>query len=469
MEDQVKREIIEQNLHNVLSNLVLPDLGILDKGKVRDNYVKDSKRIMITSDRISAFDFVLRQAIPFKGQVLNQIAAYWFDKTKDIIKSHLLEVPDPNVVVVKEVNPIQVEMVVRGYITGSAWRDYADGKREKSGVRLSDGMRKNQKFDKLIITPTTKSKEGHDMDISKEEIIGQYLVPKDVYEKMEEASLKLFEKGQQLCEQQGLILVDTKYEFGVDSNNELVLIDEIHTPDSSRFWYKNTYEELFVQGTDQKELSKEFIRKWLIDHNFSGQSGQVMPDLTQEVIIEASFRYIELYEKITGQEFKFYEEPVISRVINNLYGCAYLDRTDMVIIIAGSEKDSEHIHKLTIHLALNKISYLCTVFSAHKNTSDLLSFLKILENSKINIIFITCAGRSNALSGVVTCNSKFPVVACPVFSDLTSYSVDIHSTLRMPSKVPFATILEPENAILFVKRIFDLKFEKCIGEKCRIG
>jgi len=469
MEAKEKKEIIKKNLCNAVSNLVVPECGVFQKGKVRDNYVMDAKRVMITTDRISAFDHILKQSIPFKGQVLNQIALYWFEKTKDIIKSHLVLAPDPNIIVVKEANIIPVEVVVRGYITGSAWRDYLDGSREKSGVKLAEGLKKNQCFEKPIITPTTKAKEGHDIDISREEIIGQHLVAKEIYEKIEEVSLRLFERGQQLCKQQGLILVDTKYEFGLDQNNELVLADEIHTPDSSRFWFSNTYEELFNQGLEQKELSKEFVRKWLVEHGFSGQEGQVMPDLPEDIIIETSLRYIELYEKITGQEFKFYDEPVISRIINNLYGNQNINRNDLVIIIAGSEKDKAHIDKIISKLNENKINYSYFFYSAHKNTKELLNLLECLEKSKVNIIFVTCAGRSNALSGVVAYNTKFPVVACPPFSDLTAYSIDIHSTLRMPSKVPFATIIEPENAVLFVKRIFDLKFEKCVGEKCMMN
>ena len=450
-------DFIRANLNNILFNFCIPELGVLEKGKIRDNYVKESRRVMVTSDRISAFDVILKQAIPFKGQVLNQIAAYWFDKTKDIIKSHVVDIPDPNVLVVKEAKTLPIEMVVRGYITGSAWRDYSTGKREKCGIKLQDGLRKNQKFEKPIITPTTKAVEGHDIDVSREEIIGQHIVSREIYEKMEEISLKLFERGQELCRQQGLILADTKYEFGLDFNNELCLIDEIHTPDSSRFWYLDSYEELFNQDLEQKELSKEFVRKWLIEHNFSGVERQSIPDLPEEIILETSLRYIELYEKITGQKFEIPVEPIISRILNNLYSKRYVSKTDLAVVIAGSEKDILHISKILDSLLKEKINFLYTFYSAHKQTASLLSFLENINHAKLNLVFITCAGRSNALSGVVTCNTQFPVIACPVFSDLTSYYVDIHSTLRMPSKVPVAVLIEPENAALFVKRIFNLK------------
>ena len=456
-ENNEKLERIKGNLQNTISNFFVPELGKFEKGKVRDNYVQGDKRVIITSDRISAFDFILKQAIPFKGQMLNQIAVHWFEQTKDIIQSHLIDVPDPNVVVVKQVKVIPIEMVVRGYITGSAWRDYSSGKREKCGIKLQDNLKKNQKFEKPILTPTTKSSEGHDLDISREEIIVQGIVPREIYEKMENASLKLFERGQELCNRQGLILVDTKYEFGLDENNNLVLVDEIHTPDSSRFWHLDSYEDLFSKEIEQKELSKEFVRKWLMDHNFSGQQGQVMPDLPEDIILETSLRYIELYEKITGKDFEIFNDQISSRILKNLYSKKYLSNKNLAVIIAGSDKDSDHVNKIIEQILKDKISCLHVVYSAHKNTREILSFLEKINRYQLNICFVTCAGRSNALSGVVACNTNFPVIACPPFSDLDAYMVDIHSSLRMPSNAPVAVIVDPKNAALFVKRIFNLK------------
>ena len=295
-------------------------IGRKYEGKVRDNYILNGKRIIITTDRISAFDRVLC-TIPFKGQVLNQTSAFWFEKTKNIVKNHVIDVPDPNVMVVHECKPYPVEMVVRGYITGvtktSAWYNYERGVRNFCGNILPEGLKKNQKFDKPIITPSTKAHTGHDESISGEEIIKRGLVNAKTYNQMKKASLALFDFGTKLVAKNNLILVDTKYEFGY-LNGKLVLIDEIHTPDSSRFWIKDTYQELFSKGEEPQKLDKEYVRQWLANREFIGE-GKI-PKIPDEVKIEAAKRYITAYEMITGKEFKAKNEDVLGRIEKNLRG-----------------------------------------------------------------------------------------------------------------------------------------------------
>ena len=272
-------------------------------GKVRDVYnINDELMVMVATDRISAFDVILPKGIPFKGQVLNQIAATFLDATSDIVPNWKLATPDPMVTVGLKCEGFRVEMIIRGYLTGSAWREYQNGCRELCGVKLPEGMKENQKFPTPIITPTTKSDAGHDENISKEEIIAQGLVSKEDYELMEKYTYALFARGTEMAAEKGLILVDTKYEFG-KKDGKVYLIDEIHTPDSSRYFYADGYQEKFEKGEPQKQLSKEFVRQWLIDHNFMGKEGQQVPEMTDEYVNSVSDRYIELYEHIVGQKF----------------------------------------------------------------------------------------------------------------------------------------------------------------------
>ena len=272
-------------------------------GKVRDVYnINDELMVMVATDRISAFDVILPKGIPFKGQVLNQIAATFLDATSDIVPNWKLATPDPMVTVGLKCEGFRVEMIIRGYLTGSAWREYQNGCRELCGVKLPEGMKENQKFRTPIITPTTKADAGHDENISKEEIIAQGLVSKEDYELMEKYTYALFARGTEMAAEKGLILVDTKYEFG-KKDGKVYLIDEIHTPDSSRYFYADGYQEKFEKGEPQKQLSKEFVRQWLIDHNFMGKEGQQVPEMTDEYVNSVSDRYIELYEHIVGQKF----------------------------------------------------------------------------------------------------------------------------------------------------------------------
>jgi phosphoribosylaminoimidazole-succinocarboxamide synthase len=288
-------------------------------GKVRDVYnINDKYMVMVVSDRISAFDVVLPKGIPYKGQVLNQIASSFLDATSDIVPNWKIASPDPMVTIGHFAEPFKVEMVIRGFLTGHAWREYKAGKRTLCGVNLPDGMREHQRFEKPIITPTTKADKGHDEDISREEIIKQGLVSEMEYLMLEDYTQKLFQRGTEIAGQMGLILVDTKYEFG-KKDGKIYLIDEIHTPDSSRYFYKEGYEERFEKDELQKQLSKEFVREWLIKNGFQGKEGQQVPEMNSDFIEQISERYIELFENITGEEFEKADNTDIeARIENNV-------------------------------------------------------------------------------------------------------------------------------------------------------
>ena len=289
-------------------------------GKVRDVYnINDDLMVMVATDRISAFDVVLPKGIPFKGQVLNQIAAKFLDATTDICPNWKLATPDPMVTIGLKCEGFRVEMIIRSILTGSAWREYKNGCRELCGVKLPDGMKENERFPEPIITPTTKADEGHDMNISKEEIIAQGIVSAEDYAVMEDYTRKIFQRGQEIAAKRGLILVDTKYEFG-KRDGKVYLIDEIHTPDSSRYFYADGYEEKLAKGEPQKQLSKEFVRQWLIEHNFMNEPGQVMPEITDEYAESVSERYIELYEHIVGERFEreMSEGDIAQRIEKNV-------------------------------------------------------------------------------------------------------------------------------------------------------
>ena len=289
-------------------------------GKVRDVYnINDNLMVMVATDRISAFDVVLPKGIPFKGQVLNQIAAKFLDATTDICPNWKLATPDPMVTVGLKCEGFRVEMIIRSILTGSAWREYKNGCRELCGVKLPDGMKENERFPEPIITPTTKADEGHDMNISRDEIIAQGIVSAEDYAVMEDYTRKIFQRGQEIAAKRGLILVDTKYEFG-KRDGKVYLIDEIHTPDSSRYFYADGYEEKLAKGEPQRQLSKEFVRQWLIEHNFMNEPGQVMPEITDEYAESVSDRYIELYENIVGEKFEreTSDEDIAARIEKNV-------------------------------------------------------------------------------------------------------------------------------------------------------
>jgi phosphoribosylaminoimidazole-succinocarboxamide synthase len=303
------------------TNFKFPNQTKFYKGKVRDVYtIGNDKLVMVVSDRISAFDHVLPEGIPYKGQVLSQIASRFLDATADIVPNWKEANPDPSVTVGKMCEPFKVEMVIRGYLTGHAWREYRSGKRILCGVAMPEGMVENQKFNEPLLTPTTKADVGHDEDISREEILSQGIVSEEDYLHLEKYTRELFERGTEISQERGLILVDTKYEFGKDSEGNITLIDEIHTPDSSRYFYIEGYDEKVQNGETPKQLSKEFVRQWLIENGFQGKEGQEIPFMSEEYVTSVSERYIELYEIIIGEKFiKEDISNVVERIEKNIY------------------------------------------------------------------------------------------------------------------------------------------------------
>jgi len=325
MEAKTVEDRIKAQLNFTLKETNFPALGKLYRGKVRDNYIKEDKRIIISTDRLSAFDRVIT-TIPFKGQMLNQISSFWFEKTKNLVKNHIIEVPDPSVSVVHQCQTLPVEIIVRAYITGTAWRNYLKGE-PTSGIMLRKGLKKNQKLDDILVTPSTKAESGHDIYISKEQIIRENMVKEEIYEKMEEAALKLFKYGQEYCKKNGLIMVDTKYEFGL-KDGELMVIDEIHTQDSSRFWVIESYEGFFEKDEEPDILDKEIFRGWLMD-TYPKIFPDIKPDeeippISEDIKIDLATRYMRSYKKITGSDFKAEVADVNQRILENLKETNYL-------------------------------------------------------------------------------------------------------------------------------------------------
>ncbi|MEX0722851.1 MAG: phosphoribosylaminoimidazolesuccinocarboxamide synthase [Gracilimonas sp.] len=312
----------QEALNNCITETNIPGLPAPYKGKVREVYELGGDKLgIVVTDRISAFDYIMKQAIPFKGQILNQLAAFSFEKVKDIVTTHVIDVPHPNVTIAKKCDPVPIEVVIRGYLTGHAWRTYKSGDRVLCGVTLPEGLKEHDKFPQPILTPATKATEGHDEDISEAEILSRNIVTPELWHEIRQTAFKLFERGTEVAAKQGLILVDTKYEFGL-YKGELTLIDEVHTTDSSRYFYKDGYEERQAKGEGQKQLSKEFLREWLMENNFQGLEGQTLPDLPDEFRMEVFKRYAELFEMLTGKEFK----PVLERDINTTLSDIFHDR-----------------------------------------------------------------------------------------------------------------------------------------------
>ncbi len=432
---------------DVLAHGYLPELGELVEGKVRDNHVAGDKRFLVATDRISVFDRVLPVLIPDKGAILNAIAMWWFEQIREIVPHHVIDWPDPNVIVAQQVEVFPVEMVVRGYLTGSAWRDVESGEfEEKYGFAITPSMVfgeklvKNCKLKEPIVTPTTKAHAGHDEPLTPaqaKELVG------DVWDTLVEISLKLYERGAQLAEERGLILVDTKYEFG-QLDGEILLVDEVHTPDSSRYWLADEYEP----GREMVELSKQFVRD-LVQKS--------REELTERDVEETRRRYAELYERLTGERWQSLAEeiPIQQRVISNLARKGYI-QGGYVQILAGSTQDEAHVGKLRAELEARKIPYGHQVLSAHKNTHELLKFIETLNKSIEPVVIITVAGGSDALSGVVAHHSRFPVIACPPYRDELDYLINVHSSLQMPSDVPALFCKRPGNAVLAAERVLEL-------------
>lgn len=298
------RQDIRKQLDRTIEATAYEDFGTRSRGKVRDTYRQDGQLILVTTDRISAFDHVLPQTIPFKGQVLNQTAAYFFEATEDLVPNHVQAIPDPNVTVATACTPIPIEFVVRGYLAGHAWREYQSGSRTLCGQPLPDGLRESEQLPEPILTPTTKAEDGHDQDVTREEAIAATDIDASTFDQLAEWSLALYRRGQEMANERGLILVDTKYEFGRTPEGELALIDEVHTPDSSRYYYQEGYNDRLERGEPQQQLSKEFVREWLMDQGFQGQPDKDVPDLPDSFRVTVTERYVELYETVTGREFE---------------------------------------------------------------------------------------------------------------------------------------------------------------------
>lgn len=430
---------------HALSYTFLPELGSPYRGKVREVYDRNDTLAIIASDRISVFDRVLSEPIRDKGHVLTKLSLFWFDRTKDIISNHLVSNPDANVMIVKKCKPILLEVIVRAYLAGSLWRDYQSGKRTKCGVNLPEGLQQNDPLPDLIVTPTTKSMHGHDEDITKENAIEQGLVTRELWNEIEFTALSLFKRGQEILKQKGLILVDTKYEFGLDANNRLVLIDEIHTPDSSRFWFTKDYNLKEIKFPD-----KEFAREWMRSHGFTGNGPA--PSLPKEIQEKIRKGYQDVYQTITGESLEESYEPINTRLLLNLKKAQIIHGL-FALLLAGSEKDMTHVEKITEVLKEHGIPFKTIIASAHKHPSQVLEIIEQYNQSLEPIVCITIAGRSNALSGVVAANIKWPVIACPPFKDYSDYLTNIHSSLQMPSKVPVLTVVDPGNAGLAAVRI----------------
>ncbi len=440
---------------NCLDKIYTPQVKKIHSGKVRDSFrINEKKRMIVVTDRISCFDKVLKSTIPNKGAVLNGISNFWFEKTKNIVDNHSIEVIDPNINLVKEAEPIRVEMIVRGYLTGSMWRGYQQGKRSFSSVIVPDGLSRNQKFNKPILTPTTKEKS--DREITPEDIIKEGWAERRVYDEMTRISMQLFELGTKILNEKGIILVDTKYEFGL-LGDKVILIDEIHTPDSSRFWSKEAYEK---DPQNVEQIDKEFVRQWLLKNKKDGDYPDILPP---EIIEETSKRYLEIFKIVTGKKLdteidirhRIYKNLVQNRIIKDGY----------VIIIMGSSSDLEHCKKIKSHLDKYDVFIDLRVVSAHKNGERIPELAEIYNNSLEPGCVIAVAGRSNGLGGALAANLAIPVINCPPFKDKIDMMVNINSSLMMPSKTPAMTVIDVSSAALAALRSLNLKRLKDIFTK----
>ena len=443
---------------NTLTHFASPQLPLLHRGKVRDSLrAPSSDRLIIVTDRLSAFDSVLETAIPHKGAVLNGLANFWFAKTAHIIPNHVLKLVDANAMLVKEAEPIKVEMVVRHYLTGSMWRGYQAGQRTFSGVTVPDGLTKHQPFPEFIVTPTTK--EESDREITPENLVSEGWVSKELYDQMKEKSLALFKVGSELLAEKGIILVDTKYEFGL-LNGELILIDEMHTPDSSRFWSTEDYAK---NPETAEQMDKEYVRQWLIANK---QDGKYPRALTSEVAQEASRRYLDIYARITGAPLPTAEpegtdapgtgrHDTRARLLANLVAAGLL-KDAWVNIVMGSPADREHCEKIRQQFEGYNIFTQLRVTSAHKNGEAIAGMAEIWNNSIEPGVIIAIAGLSNGLGGALAANVNVPVISCLFYKDYAELAMNLNSSVIMPSGTPNLTVVRPDNAAQAALRALNL-------------
>lgn len=441
----VSAETFREGLGQVVETVALPGLGQAQSGKVREAWpLPNGKRVLVTTDRVSAFDRVLG-TIPFKGQVLNQLSAWWFARTRDIVRNHMVAVPDANTMIVRDAEPLPVEIIVRGFLTGvtstSLWTMYAAGVERPYGLELPEGMAKDDRLPHPVVTPTTKALAGqHDAPLSGAEVVLRGLVPEALWRKIETTALALFAEGQRVAEAAGLLLVDTKYEMGL-VDGELTLIDEVHTPDSSRYWVKSAWEARTPERPPE-HLDKELLRKELAAIGYRGDGPP--PALSDDIRVRLAARYVELFERLTGQAFapagggrQRIEQALASPIVP---------------ILMGSKSDLEHGMKVKSALEHFGIASELRVASAHKSPALLLDVLDGYESDPRPKCYVAIAGRSNALSGMLCAAVTAPVVTCPPYSDRFG-GADVFSSLRMPSHVAPALVLDPENAAFFCAKV----------------
>jgi phosphoribosylaminoimidazole-succinocarboxamide synthase len=430
-----------------LHSISTPQLRPLHRGKVRDSFCAGpDARLLVATDRLSAFDHVLDTAIPGKGAILNQLSAYWFKATEDIVANHLVRVVASQAMIVREVEPIRVEMIVRAFITGSAWRAYAAGQRKISGVDLPNGLTKNQRLAVPIVTPTTK--DTHDTEITPAAIIENGLATADVYRQMETAAQDLFAKGAAMLEARGLLLVDTKYEFGL-LDGDVVLIDEIHTPDSSRFWAADDYDRdpLAVEAWD-----KEYVRRWLMDQQSSDSMPKALPE---NVVIETQRRYAELYERITQSPAPTAPADAASALVRELVAAGVM-KDACITLVMGSPRDRDHAATIAQALEPYDVAVRTRIASAHKTPSHAQALAQELSTSIEPGVIIAIAGLSNGLGGALAANTNLPVINCPPFADRTDIALNLASSMMMPSGTPALTVIKPENAALAAIRCLNV-------------
>ena len=430
-----------------LSTVSTPQLETIHSGKVRESLrVDEATRLIVATDRLSAFDRVLRTPIPFKGAVLSSLSSYWFESTRQIVENHLLRPIAPNAMLVKEAVPVRLEMVVRGYLAGSMWRRYERGERSFSGGTIPDGLRWNERFGEPILTPTTKEKV--DREITPEEIVRTGLATEEVYEKIEDAARRLFRHGTEVLAEKGLILVDTKYEFGL-VDGELILIDELHTPDSSRFWSADDY------AKDPQAASpwdKEYVRAWLLEHS---EGGSAPDELPEEIVGETSARYRALYERITGESLPGTDDPgetLYRRLVEE-----GLIKDGVVAIVMGSPRDHEFAHRIAEDLERYGVAVDLRIASAHKTPEAVGRIAQEYNNALEPVAIIAVAGLSNGLGGALAANVTLPVFNCPPFKDSLDMALNVNSSLLLPSATPAATVIRPDNAALAALRSLNLR------------
>ena len=432
---------------STIQAICTPQLKTLHRGKVRDSLrIDDATRLLVVSDRISAFDRVLETPIPLKGEVLSRLSNWWFEQMADIVPNHVLRAVDPVATLVREVEPIRIEIVVRGYLTGSMGRAYARGVRTFCGVDVPDGLKPNQRFPQPLATPTTK--EASDREISPAEIVSEGWTTAERYAQMKEIALRLFERGTRILAEKGLILVDTKYEFGL-LDGELILIDEIHTPDSSRMWDRAAYDR---DPAKAEAHDKEYVRAWLRQNRRNGEYPSALPD---EVVLETTRRYVDIFERVTGGEVEATAEDPRTRLARNLHR-EELIRDGFVAIVMGSKADLEHASKMKAVLETYGIFVDLRVASAHKNGEDLPALLAEYNAAIEPGAIIAIAGLSNGLGGALAANSNLPVISCPPFKDGTDMLLNLNSSLMMPSQVPAMTVVRPKEAALAALRALNL-------------